>query len=92
MWSPSPAFTLYTRAINFSSGIALSFSTSAGEPASDGAGGNGLFTGELVKQMFVKQPIESALKNTRLEVKTKSKGQQIPEIYTRLNRDFYFLK
>lgn len=83
---------LNTRAINFASGIALTFSTSAGELASDGIGENGLFTEELVKQMFVKQPIESVLKNTRIEVKTRSNGQQVPEIYTRLNRDFYFLK
>ena len=47
---------------------------------------------ELVKQMYVKQSIESALKNTRNEVKAKSNGRQIPQIYTRLNRDFYFPK
>jgi uncharacterized caspase-like protein len=83
---------LNARAINFSSGIALTFSTSAGELALDGKGENGLFTEELVKQMYVKQSIESALKNTRIEVKAKSNGRQIPQIYTRLNRDFYFLK
>ena len=83
---------LETRALNFSSGIALTFSTSAGELALDGKGENGLFTEELVKQMYVKQSIESALKNTRIEVKAKSNGRQIPQIYTRLNRDFYFLK
>jgi hypothetical protein len=83
---------LNTRAINFSSGIALTFSTSAGKLASDGNGENGLFTEEFVKQLYVKQPIESALKNTRIEVKERSHGQQIPEIYTRLNRDFYFVK
>jgi hypothetical protein len=83
---------LETRAVNFSSGIALTFSTSAGEIALDGKGENGLFTEELVKQIYVKQSVESALKKTRIEVKDRSNGLQIPEIYTRLNRDFYFLK
>jgi hypothetical protein len=81
---------LETRALNFSSGIALIFSTSAGELALDGKGENGLFTEEFVKQMYVKQSIESALKKTRIEVKSRSTGKQIPQIYTRLNRDFSF--
>jgi uncharacterized caspase-like protein len=80
------------KAMNFTSGTIISFATSEGASAEDGGGGNGLFTEELVKQMEVPQPIESALKKTRVEVKNRSNGKQIPQEWSKLNGDFYFKK
>ena len=80
------------RQMNFTSGTIISFATSEGAVAEDGGGGNGLFTEELVKQMVIPQPIESVLKKTRVEVKARSKGKQIPQEWSKLNGDFYFKK
>ena len=73
-------------------GTIISFSTSEGATAADGEGTNGLFTEELVKQMEIPQPVESVFKQTRKEVMSRSKGQQIPTEWTYLTGDFYFKK
>ena len=80
------------KAINPTSGTIISFATAAGASAIDGTSANGLFTEELVKQMAVPQPIESVFKKTRIEVKKRSNGEQIPMEWTNLNGDFYFKK
>jgi hypothetical protein len=73
-------------------GTIISFSTSEGATAADGNGANGLFTEELVKQMVIPQQIESVFKKTRVEVMSKSKGQQMPTEWSYLTGDFYFKK
>jgi hypothetical protein len=80
------------KAITPTSGTIISFATAAGSTAIDGTGANGLFTEELVKQMAVRQPIESVFKKTRVEVRMKSKELQVPMEWTNLNGDFYFKK
>lgn len=80
------------KAMTFTSGTIISFATSEGATAEDGGGGNGLFTEELVKQMSIPQPVENVFKKTRVEVKTKSQGKQVPQEWSKLNGDFYFRK
>lgn len=78
--------------MNHTSGTIISFATSPGETAEDGKGSNGLFTEELVKQMNIPQPVENVFKKTRIEVKNRSNGKQVPQEWTKLNGDFYFKK
>lgn len=73
-------------------GTIISFATSEGATAADGASANGLFTEELVKEMVVPQPIESVFKKTRKQVIDRSKGQQTPTEWSYLTGDFYFKK
>ncbi len=80
------------KAINPTNGTIISFATAAGAAAIDGSSSNGLFTEELVKQIVIPQPIESVFKRTRVEVKKRSNGEQIPMEWTNLNGDFYFKK
>lgn len=80
------------KAMTCSSGTIIAFATSEGATAADGDGGNGLFTEELVKQMVIPQTIESVFKRTRVQVRTRSNGKQIPTEYSFLNGDFYFVK
>lgn len=80
------------KAMDFTSGTIISFATSEGATAMDGEGYNGLFTEELVKQMMIPQPIESVFKNTRIEVRKRTEGRQVPQEWTKLNGDFYFKK
>lgn len=69
----------------------LCYATAPGNVASDGAGANGLFTENLLREM--RDPdakIEDVFKRTRLKVRLASKGQQIPWESTSLEQDFYF--
>lgn len=78
------------KAISPTSGTIISFATAAGSTAIDGTHANGLFTEELVKQMVVSQPIESVFKKTRVAVRKRSNGLQVPMEWTNLNGEFYF--
>ena len=78
------------KAMNFSSGTIIAFATSEGATAADGSGANGLFTEELVKQMAVPQSVYQVFMNTRVNVKKKSNGQQVPTEWNKLNGDFFF--
>ncbi len=78
------------RAMNFSSGTIIAFATSEGATAADGSGANGLFTEELVKQMAVPQSVYQVFMNTRVQVKKKSNGEQVPTEWNKLNGDFFF--
>jgi hypothetical protein len=80
------------KAISPSSGTIIAFATSEGATASDGAGQNGLFTQELVKQMKIPQSIENVFKKTRVEVEKLSKNAQSPQEWTKLKGDFWFKK
>lgn len=69
----------------------LCYATAPGNVASDGAGANGLFTENLLREM--RDPdakIEDVFKRVRLKVRLASKGQQIPWESTSLEEDFYF--
>ena len=80
------------RAMSFSSGTIIAFATSEGATAADGSGANGLYTEELVKQMSVPQSVYKVFMNTRVQVKKKSNGQQVPTEWNKLNGDFFFKK
>ena len=75
------------------SGTVVAYATGPGEVASDGDGKNGLYTQELLKN--IREPnmkIEDVLKRTRIAVKDKTSGQQVPWENTSLDGDFYFRK
>ncbi|MBS1812084.1 MAG: caspase family protein [Acidobacteria bacterium] len=75
------------------SGTVVAYATGPGEVASDGDGKNGLYTQELLRHM--REPnlkVEEVLKRTRIAVKEKTNGQQVPWENTSLDGDFYFVK
>jgi uncharacterized caspase-like protein len=70
----------------------LGYATSPGNTASDGEGENGLYTGELLREMKVKYTrIEDVFKRVRLAVRRQSGGAQIPWESTSLEDDYYFI-
>ncbi|MBS1491049.1 MAG: caspase family protein [Bacteroidetes bacterium] len=71
------------------SGTLIAYATDPGSTASDGEGTNGLYTGELVKQLQVSQRIEDIFMNTRNAVEKRSNGQQRPWEEARLKGVFY---
>jgi hypothetical protein len=72
-------------------GSLLSYATAPGNAASDGEGANGLFTESLLREMRVPgAKLEDVFKRVRLNVRLKSKGQQVPWESTSLEEDFYF--
>jgi hypothetical protein len=74
-------------------GSLLSYATAPGNTASDGEGVNGLFTENLLREMRVPgAKLEEVFKRVRLQVRLKSKGQQIPWESTSLEQDFYFTR
>lgn len=73
------------------SGTLIAFATSPGSVASNGSSRNGLYTGELIKQLKVPQRIEDVFINTRVEVERKSGGNQSPWELARLRGKFSLL-
>jgi hypothetical protein len=74
-------------------GSLLSYATAPGNTADDGNGANGLFTENLLREMRVTgAKLEDVFKRVRLQVRLKSKGQQIPWESTSLEEDFYFTR
>jgi hypothetical protein len=71
------------------SGTLIAYATDPGSVASDGDKSNGLYTGELVKQMRVSQRIEDVFMNTRVAVEKVSNGSQRPWEEARLKGVFY---
>lgn len=71
------------------SGTLIAYSTDPGSVASDGDRANGLYTGELVKQLAVSQRIEDVFMNTRNAVEKLSNGAQRPWEEARLKGVFY---
>lgn len=70
----------------------LAYATAPGNTADDGAGANGLYTENLVREMTVREAkIEDVFKRVRLGVRRASAGKQIPWESTSLEEDFYFL-
>ena len=78
--------------IDAPTGTLLAYATAPGNVAQDaGAGSNGLYTENLLKEMKVEgAKIEDVLKRVRLSVRLQSKGQQVPWESTSLEEDFYF--
>jgi formylglycine-generating enzyme required for sulfatase activity len=73
------------------SGTIIAYSTAPGSVASDGAGRNGLYTAELLKN--IRQPdlrIEDVFKRVRVGVRGKTSGNQVPWESVSLEGDFYF--
>jgi hypothetical protein len=60
------------------SGTLIAYATAPGAYADDGTGEHGLYTGELLKQMDISQPIEEVFKNTRTAVIRQSDREQVP--------------
>jgi uncharacterized caspase-like protein len=75
--------------VNAPSGTLIAYATDPGSVASDGTGKNGLYTGELVKQLKISQRIEDVFMNTRNHVEEISKGAQRPWEEARLKGIFY---
>jgi hypothetical protein len=75
--------------VNAPSGTLIAYATDPGSVASDGEGSNGLYTGELVKQLSVSQRIEDIFMNTRNNVEKLSEGKQRPWEEARLKGVFY---
>lgn len=74
-------------------GTIISYSTASGKQASDGAGHNGLYTGELLKN--IKTPalkIEEVFKRVRIAVSEQSGNKQIAWENSSLVGDFYFVQ
>jgi hypothetical protein len=73
-------------------GTFLAYATSPGNVASDGAGANGLYTENLLREMRVPDAkIEDVFKRVRLAVRRTSNGQQVPWESTSLEDDFWFI-
>ncbi len=75
--------------INAPSGTLIAYATDPGSVASDGDGTNGLYTGELIKQLKVSQRIEDIFMHTRNNVEQLSDGKQRPWEEARLKGIFY---
>lgn len=75
--------------VNAPSGTIIAYSTDPGSVASDGTGSNGLYTGELLKQLQTSQRIEDIFMNTRNSVERLSEGKQRPWEEARLKGVFY---
>lgn len=78
------------KAIPAPSGTIIAFATSEGATASDGTGGNGLYTSALAEEMKVPQRIEDVFINTRNKVRERSNNQQSPQEWSQLTGRFYF--
>jgi formylglycine-generating enzyme required for sulfatase activity len=77
--------------ISAPSGTLISYATRPGSVAADGTGRNGLYTGELLKQMQQTQaPIEQVLKRVVSSVKSGSQGKQEPWMEGSIEGDFCF--
>ena len=73
-------------------GTLIAYATAPGKVASDGAGANGLYTGELLKAMESPQlKVEEMFKLVRVAVSKKTRDEQVPVELSSLVGDFYFV-
>jgi formylglycine-generating enzyme required for sulfatase activity len=73
------------------SGTLIAYATAPGSVASDGAGRNGLYTQELLKQMRTSGlGIEDVFKRVRISVRAATQQKQTPWESSSLVGDFYF--
>lgn len=79
--------------MNAPKGTIISYSTASGKQASDGSGRNGLYTGELLKNMVIPNlKIEDLFKRVRIAVSERSSNKQIAWENSSLVGDFYFIQ
>ncbi len=74
-------------------GTLIAYATSPGDVARDGSGKNGLYTEELLRHM--RTPglrLEDVFKLTRVNVKTRSDGKQVPWENSSIDGDFFFMR
>src|SRR5207244_146338 len=73
-------------------GSVVAFAASRNQTASDGDGPNGLYTSYLLKHMRTPNiPVELMFRNVRNSVSDSTNGKQVPEEWTKLRRDFFFV-
>ena len=73
------------------SGTLISFATRPGSTASDGSGGHGVYTEQLLGQMREPNvPVEQVLKRVGASVKRATRGAQEPWMEGSIDGDFYF--
>jgi SH3-like domain-containing protein len=73
-------------------GTLVAFAASRNQTASDGDGPNGLYTTHLLKNMRIPGlPVEQMFKYVRNGVSDATGGKQVPEEWTKLHGDFFFL-
>ncbi|HET8669574.1 MAG TPA: caspase domain-containing protein [Candidatus Saccharimonadales bacterium] len=78
--------------INAPSGTLIAYATAPGSVASDGEGGNGLYTQELLANIMAPGlKIEEVFKRVRIRVRERSGGKQVPWESSSLEGDFYFM-
>lgn len=72
-------------------GTLVAYATSPGNVARDGTGKNGLYTEELLRHMRTPGvKLEDVFKLTRINVKERSKGEQVPWENSSIDGDFFF--
>lgn len=72
-------------------GSIVAFATAPGKTASDGRGGNGLYTSEILKNIYKEDlKVEDMFKRVRINVMNQSDNKQIPWETSSLVKDFYF--
>lgn len=72
-------------------GSIVAFATAPGKTASDGIGDNGLYTQEILKNIYKQDlKVEDLFKRVRINVMNQSNNQQIPWETSSLVKDFYF--
>ena len=77
--------------INAPSGTIIAYSTAPGSVASDGAGRNGIYTQELLKQIKSRgSSIEDVFKQVRISVRKLTAEKQTPWESSSLTGEFYF--
>ncbi len=80
------------RQVDAPTGTLIAYATAPRRTASDGTGGNGLYTAQLLDAIRIPGlPIEQVFKRVRVQVQEKSRGAQIPWENSSLNGDFYFV-
>lgn len=78
--------------MNAPKGTIISYSTASGKAASDGIGQNGLYTGELLRNILIPSlKVEDVFKRVRIAVSEKSHNSQIAWENSSLVGDFYFI-
>lgn len=74
-------------------GSIVAYATAPGKTASDGTGENGLYTQEILNNIYKEDlKVEDMFKRVRISVMNKSRNEQIPWETSSLVEDFYFNK
>jgi hypothetical protein len=95
-------FPSWTRGISIGTGLAhipnqpagsiIAYATRENTTAEDGTGRNGLYTGNLIREIMKPQSVHEVFNNTRMAVLQQSKYSQCPQEWNMLTKPFYFIK